>query len=100
VIYTGKAVSMQHKAMPKSQDYIDIFDRSFKLIIGSPSSEAVITLINALFNTEHPLDSETPEHRADRQSAKKSTTRHDSLCERTDYVVEEQTTYDANMAPA
>jgi hypothetical protein len=43
--------------MPKSRDETDIFDRSFKQIIGSLSNKALIT-INALFGTDHPPDSD------------------------------------------
>jgi hypothetical protein len=44
--------------MAKSQDDKDIFDRSFKQIIGSLSSKALIHFINALFGSNHPFDSE------------------------------------------
>ncbi|MDR2343878.1 MAG: hypothetical protein LBD86_05035 [Spirochaetaceae bacterium] len=44
--------------MPKPPDDTDIFDRSFKQIIGSLSNAAMITFINALFGADHPLDSQ------------------------------------------
>jgi hypothetical protein len=44
--------------MLESHNDTDIFDRSFKQIIGSLSNRALISLINALFDTDHPLDSD------------------------------------------
>jgi hypothetical protein len=44
--------------MPEPRDDTDIFDRSFKQIIGSLSNKALISLINALFDANHPLDSD------------------------------------------
>jgi hypothetical protein len=42
--------------MPKQQNDADIFDRSFKKIIGSLSSRALIRFINGLFGSNHPPD--------------------------------------------
>jgi hypothetical protein len=39
--------------MPEPRDDTDIFDRSFKQIIGSLSDKALITFINALFGANH-----------------------------------------------
>jgi hypothetical protein len=44
--------------MPKQQNDADIFDRSFKKIIGGLSSKALIRFINGLFGSNHPPDSE------------------------------------------
>jgi hypothetical protein len=44
--------------MPEPREDTDIFDRYFKQIIGSLSDKALITLINALFGANHPLDSD------------------------------------------
>ncbi|MDR2444732.1 MAG: hypothetical protein LBD44_02180 [Spirochaetaceae bacterium] len=86
--------------MAKSQDDKDIFDRSFKQIMGSISSRAMVRFINGLFDSNHPLDSEVK--RLNTEYIDKALKKR--LCDetvsvgRTIYVIEEQTTDDANMA--
>lgn len=86
--------------MPKPQDDADIFDRSFKQIIGSLSPKALIHFINALFGTNHPPDSEVKrlntEH-IDKTLRKRQSDEVVSIA-RCTYLIEEQTTEDANMA--
>jgi hypothetical protein len=86
--------------MPKQQKDADIFDRSFKKIIGGLSSKALIRLINGLFGSNHPPDSEVKRLNTEQidESLKKR------LCDEIvsvagqKYVIEEQTTGDSNMA--
>jgi hypothetical protein len=86
--------------MPESRDDTDIFDRSFKLIIGSLSNKALITLINALFGTNHPPDSDV--RRLNTEQIDKSLRKRQAdeivSINGFDYMIEQQTTDDANMA--
>ncbi|MDR1149810.1 MAG: hypothetical protein LBK66_14385, partial [Spirochaetaceae bacterium] len=86
--------------MPKQQNDADIFDRSFKKIIGGLSSKALIRFINGLFGSKHTPDSEVKRLNTEQidENLKKR------LCDEIvsvagqKYVIEEQTTSDANMA--
>jgi hypothetical protein len=51
-------VSLVICPMPKAKTDVDVFDRSFKKIIGALSPKALIGFINGLFGSNHPLDSE------------------------------------------
>jgi hypothetical protein len=86
--------------MPKQQNDKDIFDRSFKQIMGSLSPKALIHFINRLFGSNHPLDSEVKhlntEH-IDKALNKRLSDEIVSIEDRI-YEIEEQTTDDANMA--
>jgi hypothetical protein len=79
--------------MPEPRNDADIFDRSFKQIIGSLSDKALITLINALFGADHPLDSEQIGKSLEKQQADEIVSINGF-----DYIIEQQTTDDANMA--
>ncbi|MDR2796863.1 MAG: hypothetical protein LBB80_00795 [Treponema sp.] len=86
--------------MAQSPNTPDIFDRSFKQIISSLSSTAMIRFINGLFHTQHPLDSPVI-HLSTEQIApdleKRQVDEVVSVAGHT-YLIEEQTTDDANMA--
>jgi hypothetical protein len=86
--------------MPKPPDGTDIFDRSFKLIIGSISSRALITLINALFGSNHPPDSEVRRLNTEQIDKRLRKQQADEIVSINglDYLIEEQTAEDANMA--
>jgi hypothetical protein len=89
--------------MPKSPDdtdITDIFDRSFKLIIGGISSGALITMINALFGADHPLDSDVRRlntEQIDKDLKKRQADEIVSI-NGLDYMIEQQTADNANMA--
>jgi predicted transposase YdaD len=78
----------------------DIFDRSFKQIIGSLSDRALVCFINGLFSTDHPLDS--PVSRLNTEQIDKNLKKRqpDEIVSIEDkiYVIEEQTGPDKNMA--
>jgi hypothetical protein len=86
--------------MPEQQNDADIFDRSFKKIIGGLSSRALIRFINGLFGSNHPLDSEVRRLNTEQinESLKKRLCDEIVSVEGQKYVIEEQTTVDSNMA--
>jgi hypothetical protein len=86
--------------MPKPPDDTDIFDRSFKQIIGGISSKALIRFINALFGVNHPLDSDVKRLNTEQidNDLKKLQPDEIVLIGGCTYLIEEQTTDDANMA--
>jgi predicted transposase YdaD len=86
--------------MPKSPDETDIFDRSFKLIIGNISNRTLITLINALFGANHPPDSDVRRLNTEQidKDLKKQQADEIVSINGMDYLIEEQTADDANMA--
>ncbi|MDR1985962.1 MAG: hypothetical protein LBP88_03185, partial [Treponema sp.] len=86
--------------MDQSQNTTDIFDRSFKQIISSLSSPAMIRFINGLFHTSHPLDSPVIHLSTEHIRANLEKSHADevvSVAGQT-YLIEEQTSDDANMA--
>ena len=77
----------------------DIFDRSFKQIIGSLSPKALIRFINGLFGSNHPPGCEVRRlntEQLDKNLRKLQPDEIVSVGGRT-YLIEEQTTDDANM---
>jgi hypothetical protein len=85
---------------PENKRNADIFDRSFKQIISSLSPGAMIRFINGLFGCDHPPDSEVEHLNAEQIDAgleKRLPDEVVSIAGRT-YIIEEQTTKDANMA--
>jgi hypothetical protein len=86
--------------MPEQRNDADIFDRSFKKIMGGISSRALVRFINGLFGSNHPLDSEVTRLNTEQidENLKKR------LCDEIisiagqKYIIEEQTTGDSNMA--
>jgi hypothetical protein len=86
--------------MPEPRDDIDIFDRSFKQIIGSLSNRALISLINVLFDANHPLDSDIRRLNTEQidKSLKKQQADEIVSINGFDYIIGQQTTDDANMA--
>jgi hypothetical protein len=86
--------------MAKSWDDKDIFDRSFKQIIGSLSSKALIHFINALFGSNHPFDSEVRRLNTEQIDKSLKKLQPDEIISigGSTYIIEEQTTDDANMA--
>jgi predicted transposase YdaD len=86
--------------MSKSPGDTDIFDRSFKKIIESLSNKALIQFINSMFGADHPLDSEVRRLNTEQIDDHLKKQQPDEIVSigGQDYVIEEQTTDDANMA--
>ena len=78
----------------------DIFDRSFKQIIGSLSPKALIRFINGLFGSNHPPDSEVRRLNTEQLDKNLRKLLPDEIVsiEGCAYLIEEQTTDDSNMA--
>jgi hypothetical protein len=86
--------------MPKSPDSTDIFDRSFKQIIGSLSPKALIHFINGLFGVNHPPNSDVKRLNTEQIGKNLKKLQPDEIVsiEGCAYIIEEQTIDDANMA--
>jgi predicted transposase YdaD len=86
--------------MAKPRDDKDIFDRSFKQIISSISPNALIHFINALFGSNHPFDSEVRRLNTEHIDKSLKKLQPDEIISvgGSTYIIEEQTTDDANMA--
>jgi hypothetical protein len=86
--------------MPKAKTDVDVFDRSFKKIIGALSPKALIGFINGLFGSNHPLDSEVKRLNTEQidKNLKKRQPDEILTIEGYTYIIEEQTTNDSNMA--
>jgi hypothetical protein len=87
-------------ASVRSQGSGDIFDRSFKQIIGSLSDKALVCFINSLFGVNHPIDSPVIHlntEQIDKNLKKQQPDIVVSIGGKI-YVIEEQTGPDKNMA--
>jgi hypothetical protein len=84
--------------VPKSKDDIHIFDRSFKQIINSLSSKALVHFINSLFGAKHPLDSDVKRLSTEQIDENLNKLQPDAVIsvEKSVYIIEKQTTDDAN----
>jgi hypothetical protein len=90
--------------MPKTNDGDtdggDIFDRSFKQIIGSLSDKALVRFINSLFGTGHPVDSPVARLNTEQIGKNLEKQQPDEVISIGGkiYIIEEQTAPDKNMA--
>jgi hypothetical protein len=90
--------------MPKTKDGDtqegDIFDRSFKQIMGSLSDKALVCFINSLFGSNHPVDSPVIRLNTEQvgKNLKKQQPDEIIAIEGKIYFIEEQTGPDKNMA--
>ncbi|MDR1148198.1 MAG: hypothetical protein LBK66_06150 [Spirochaetaceae bacterium] len=78
----------------------DIFDRSFKQIIGSLSDGALISFINSLFGAGHPIESPVVRLNTEQIGKNLEKQQPDEVLsiEGKIYIIEEQTAPDKNMA--